>query len=169
MTEKKLASTYKKLHTYKHIRLYICNLVLPSDMLIQFQYHRRTLIQPHRKSTTCMSWMKECSKPCLTSTCSSHESKPSFLANNLHRGINGALVLDSFARRHHHTSSDRVNGVRHQLRCHSYRWTHRQTVTWCHVHTITIHSAASLLQQVSGWCSKMYLPITSDARPSCHN
>lgn len=40
------------------------------------------------------------------------EGSKALALENLHRAVHRALVVDSRARRHHHATADRVNGVR---------------------------------------------------------
>jgi len=64
---------------------------------------------------------------CITS--SLHQSHESFSSNDLETAVQRAAVLNGFTRRHHHTSSNRVDRVRNQTRrnCHHFTYKHRQS------------------------------------------
>ena len=54
------------------------------------------------------------------SACSLHQRHKSFVLHDLNEAINGAIVLNGLARRHHHTSTDGIDWIRNKTRCNCH-------------------------------------------------
>merc|ERR1719385_45962 len=63
------------------------------------------------------------------STSTLHHGHEAFILHDLHGTVNGALVLSTTTRGHHHTSSDGVNGVGHEASSDSHKPTKEERET----------------------------------------